>query len=502
MPSKRSSSEDNAPHSPTRVEAVAAPKAQYDPTYFQRHEGRNRGRIEAIIENMTPGTRALDVGCNRGYFSRALLDHGLVEAVDAIEPSREQVDPALVADPRFSLHVGDAAEFGFEHRYHAVVYCAVHHHVFGHRGYNAAMQLFRKIVSSCDRFIFFETGHFLEGSRWYWQREMRKTFHSDEEHLGALLQAIGPRLERVNVIGRHRMNGVKRYLLRIDLLPADTPQATQTTAASADAAPALTPLTRYRRTVGWSAQQLVEVGVNDARTTAEMNVHEGTEYTLCKHAETGDRMWCKKCLSDPFLELREQRIAEQVDDPRFIRPVGRHPELGLVFPYVEGEKLSDVDLRACSNREAFLDSLFDIHAYARDTEVTPGELDLDPRERGVARKLIDVIDLNAANILVRREGDELHLAGVIDLEYFRNHNAARNGMHLARLVLASRTRAPERIRFMGDATAAMARHHVKWTAAPIESQLYEKYSPRQSVWTLPVREGLDRLLRVLPGHWQ
>jgi hypothetical protein len=135
-----------------------------------------------------------------------------------------------------------------------------------------------------------------------------------------------------------------------------------------------------------------------------MNVHEGTEYTLCKHAETGDRMWCKKCLSDPFLELREQRIAEHVDDRRFIRPVGRHPELGLVFPYVEGEKLSDVDLSACSNREAFLDSLFDIDAYARDAKVTPGELDLDPRERGVARKLIDVIDLNAANILVRREG--------------------------------------------------------------------------------------------------
>jgi len=22
------------------------------------------------------------------------------------------------------------------------------------------------------------------------------------------------------------------------------------------------------------------------------------------------------------------------------------------------------------------------------------------------------------------------------------------------------------------------------------------------VWTLPVREGLDRLLRVVPGHWQ
>lgn len=485
---------------PTRVETETAPKAQYDPTYFQRHDARNRGRIRAIVEHMTPGARALDVGCNRGYFSRALLDHDLVGAVDAIEPRADQVEPTLLADSRFSLHAGDAAEFPFEERYHAVVYCAVHHHVFGHRGYNAAMHLFRKLVQSCDRFIFFETGHLLEGSRWYWQREMRKTFHSDEEHLGALLQAVGTRLERVNVIGRHPIHGVNRYLLRIDLLPLDAGADDATKSEPMD----LRPLRRFQRTVGRAKQRLVEVAsqgdLQDAQ--GEGSLYEGTAYTLCTGADSETKFWCKKYLNDPFAELREQRVAEQVEDERFIRPIGRDPELGLVFPHVEAQKLSDIKLREIRNKEAFLDSLFDVHAYARSKDITPGDLDLHPEQRGQTRKLIDLIDLHAANVFVRREGDDLFLVGIFDLEYFRNHNAARNGMHLVDLIVSARSRSPERLRFVREATAAMARHHVDWTRAPVEEQLYEKYSPRQSAWALPLREGLDRALKRLPGHWQ
>ncbi|MFW5875282.1 MAG: class I SAM-dependent methyltransferase [Myxococcota bacterium] len=488
---------------PTRVHAEAAPMAQYDPTYFQRHGARNRDRVERIVTNMTPGARVLDIGCNRGYFSRAVLDLGIAPEVVGVEPSREQVDAELLADPRFSLHEGDITDFDFGSGFHAIIYCAVHHHVFGHRGYVAAFELWQRLVAGCDRHIFFETGQLAEGSRWYWQRALRREFPQDEEHIGALLQAVGPRLEGVRVLGEHPIHGTRRWLLRIDLRPRDVADTTREDEDTDRSIP-LRPLRSYRRTVGSQGQALLPVENGDVPSAPDgAHVHQATAYTLCERSDTNERVWCKKSLSDPFKDRREYRIGRQVRDPLFVRPLALDPELGIVFPYVEGTKLSDVDLANVPNREAVLERLLDLYEEAADTTVVPGDLDLDPRARGTARRLIDVIDLHPANVLASRGPDgELQLVGVLDLEYFRNDNEARNAKHLARLLLRARSRSPRSRAHLRRAVRLGLEHRQRWRGASVEDRLYEKHTPPPRKWTLWLREAADHALRPLPGHWQ
>ncbi|MDY0005107.1 MAG: class I SAM-dependent methyltransferase [Polyangia bacterium] len=495
--------EDETLNIPTRVQTQAAPRAQYDPTYFARHDARNRSRIEAIMSNLPPGERLLDVGCNRGYFSRAALDLGLARRVDGVEPSRAEVQPELLGDPRFTLHEGDIFDLDLSGPYHAVIYCAVHHHVFGHRGRAAAFDLWQRLVSLCDRHLFFESGQLLEGSRWYWQRALRRHFPSDEQHFAELLQAVGPRLEAVKVIGKHSIHGTRRWLLRIDLRPIDTapPRRHRETLAGG-----LTVLEELRRSVGSRRQRLVPISRPPGGQVVEGDpgtpLHDGVTLKLCQDPATGERLWCKRRPSDPFRDEREHMIGSQLAEPVFLRSRALDPELGLVFPYIEGEKLTDLRLHDIENKEQLLEQLIDLYEKAERLVIATGELDIDPRERHCRRALIDLIDLHASNILVARDGNGLRLLGVIDLEYYRNHNHARNAMHLAKTLIRAHATSPRALRWIARAYRMDLEDRLKWDMACLEDRLYEGRGSRPRELVMKAREARDRMMKWRPGYWQ
>jgi SAM-dependent methyltransferase len=494
---------EDALNIPTRVQTQAAPRAQYDPSYFQRHDRRNRERLAAIMANLPPGERLLDIGCNRGYFSRAALELGLAQQVEGIEPSRERVDPALLADPRFTLHEGDIFELELEGSYHAVFYCAVHHHIFGHRGRAAAFGLWQRIVSLCDRHLFFETAQLLEGSRWYWQRALRRHYPCDEQHVAELLQAVGPRLEAVNVIAQPPIHGTRRWLLRIDLRPRATATLRRQSARDTGRYEVLEEL---RRSVGSRRQQLLPLtralAADLPRAAEGATLHDGVTFKRCRDLQTGEQLWCKRRPCDPFRDEREYLIGSQLQDERFVRPLALDAELGLIFPYVAGDKLSEVELDAVENREELLAQLLDLYQLAERTPIATGELDIDPRQRDSVRPLIELIDLHASNILVAREGRRLRLLGVIDLEYYRNHNRARNALHLAKLLLRGSARSPRALRWLAQTSYLDLTDRLRWDLAPLAERLVEGRGTRARGLVRQAREARDRLLRFRPGYWQ
>ena len=97
------------------------------------------------------------------------------------------------------------------------MYGAVHHHILNLYGLSAAVATLQKLVSHCDKHLFFETGQIGEGGRWEWQREMRGYFRTDEEHFFYMLRSIEHLIEGFEVVGSFWIHGVRRHYLRIDV---------------------------------------------------------------------------------------------------------------------------------------------------------------------------------------------------------------------------------------------------------------------------------------------
>lgn len=161
-----------------------------------------------------------------------------------------------------------------------------------------------------------------------------------------------------------------------------------------------------------------------------------------------------------------------------------------------------MDLGAIENCTELLVQLIDLYELAERTWIATGDLDIDARHRHSRRALIDLIDLHASNILVSREQDRLRLRGVIDLEYYRNHNRARNTMHLAGVLMRARATSPRALRWLAKAYRLDFEDRLRWDFATLEDRLYKGRGTRSRELIMQAREVRDRLLRWRSGYWQ
>lgn len=380
-----------------------------DVGYNARHERRNHVRVKTIIDNSTAGEAALDIGCNAGYFSRALLDRGLAQKIDAIEYDPSIVADDLKTDSRFSLFSGDAIDFPFKNEYHTTVYGAVHHHLFAHHGYEQAMQFWANVVQHTQSTIFLESGQMAEGCRWYWQRALRKYYSSDEDYFADLVYSIGPRFKKLRLVGRYWIHGVPRWLFKIELWPINhsTAPVHEETQVQIE--------TSYRRTIGSVDQKLIL-----ANDTHNYSTHEGVLFHLATTLG-GRKVFCKKYLCDKK-EKYEFEIANQIQDPRFVMPINHSNTTGLLYPYVDLPILAAVPRSMVKDKVAMSRALLSLFQYAEETWITV--------DFGGARtiKLIDLVDIYAANIFFDVLGSSFQ---VFDLELYSLANRPRNQLHLA-----------------------------------------------------------------------
>jgi len=386
-----------------------------DTKYNNRHEKRNFNRVQEIMDSCPSGERALDIGCNSGYFSKGLLSNGLAQYVDAIEFNATVVPEDLKKDERFSLFEGDATNFSFEYEYDTVVYGAVHHHIFAHHGYAGAMAFWNKLVEHTKSTIFMESGQLAEGSRWYWQRALREYYSTDEQYFGDLVYAIGPRLKSIKVIGTHWIHGVRRWLVKIELHPKSK--------GNTNNLPIVSNIQKQQslyRTIGSNNQSLLPEGVKN-----NQQHHEGVTFTVGSINEN-KKVFCKKYIAKEMQNF-EMLIAQQINDDRFIVPIGISNDNGLVFPFISAKKLSEIDLDVVKDKKAFKQNIMSLYQFAKNKDIT-----IDFSGTRII-KLIDVIDMHQSNIFIDEDTQRLY---VFDLEFYSMANFTRNDMHLNKVLYA------------------------------------------------------------------
>lgn len=451
-----------------------------DVGYNDRHSLRNRARAQSVVRNCTPGERALDIGCNAGYFSRALLSSGLANAIDAIEFDPSIVPDDLKADDRFSLHSGDAVGFEFRRQYHLTVYGAVHHHLFATHGYERAMRFWLDVVRHTESLIFIESGQLAEGSRWYWQRALRCYYSSDEDYFADLIFAIGPRLKNVRLIDSFWIHGVRRWLLLIELWPPGA------TVVPKRAGPEVQIEQEWRRTVGSRKQELVDSHDGDRA------VHKGVAFRAGR-IEDGRRVFCKKYVAH-FKADYEFNIGSQIDDPRFIRAIGISDVDGLIFPFVDLPTLASVRPDAVNDAEALCRAIEDLFNFAERKRVV---IDFAGRRE---LRLTDLIDLHASNIFCDVRGPSLV---VFDFEMHSLANWSRNRMHLAKMLLRWGGRDYRTIKIFAGCLFSYAWGLVTIARRPPDQRVMERTVSAPWWAYARLREYFDQcVMAVLPRYRQ
>ena len=189
----------------------------FDANYYRSYKDRNDIKTGLVLNHIGPVKSVLDIGCNSGYMSEALLKSGKAEICHGVELCRGIITSYLFDNPRFKFFERDITDFEITQNYDAVLYMAVHHHVFGKYGKDVALRLWEKIISRCRGVLFFETGMLTGQGDLYWRDEMAKHYHSDKEHLDELFSLAGNRITSVEVLAMLSMNGVDRPIYKITL---------------------------------------------------------------------------------------------------------------------------------------------------------------------------------------------------------------------------------------------------------------------------------------------
>lgn len=194
-----------------------------DPSYDKRHFRRNRKKVELISRNIeNPVESILDIGCNRGYLIKAMLDRKICSSGAGVEIDRRTLDPCLFENTNFALSESDFADYQFTQDFEIVFYLAVHHHIFAKYGANKAMEKWSSIINHCQKTIFFETGQLAERGNYYWKEALARHYPTDLAYFKDLLRQVGPRLKSVSLAGQLSIHGIRRSLIKIDLQPLDS----------------------------------------------------------------------------------------------------------------------------------------------------------------------------------------------------------------------------------------------------------------------------------------
>lgn len=391
----------------------------YDKTYSLRHPRRNRRKAKAILRGLPEVPTILDVGCNAGIYSDRLLQRSPTCRVTGVDLSPDALDTRLLGNDRFTFLQGDVADIELSCRYDAVLYLAVHHHVFARRGKETAIRTLEKLLARCNRFFIFESGILSEEGNWYWKEALAHYYLSDDGIYQELFTLAGARLKRVHTIAKLPIHGVVRPIVMLELDPITAAEAQEFPLPACDMDLQL--LEWFQRTAGSRSQALIPTGSAHA-------VYAGTHFSLLQDAAGGARYFGKlhtDSISKPWYEAQ---LHSEVRHPRIVPALSHHPEYGLVFPFCPYRKFSDLDPAEISNSRQFLGELRDFHNEARRIELSIS--DRDSPEKMSKIRLIDAVDLHPANLLVDVMDGVVRDWKFVDMELYARHNRIRNLSHL------------------------------------------------------------------------
>lgn len=396
-----------------------------DSTYHARHSARSLRRARRIAENIETATSLLDVGCNNGITSQYLLEEGKAENVTGVELHASTVWDSLIQNTRFKLIQGDISKLDLYDNFDVCIYGAVHHHILNFNGLGVAVQTLQKLVTHCNKTLFFETGQISEGGRWDWQHAIRRYFRTDEEHFYYLLSCIEHQVESYSVIGKFWIHGIRRTFFRIDLKPVSE-RTVPAVPARIVSAPTNSD-TRLVRSFGSNDQRLAPAGELP-------EIDSPCTFWIARNV-AGSKIFVKQHRHRPSAAAVEWQLGQAMTQDWAVRPDATTDLPGsLVFPYLDNtaDINSFIDAPK-SERRSIAEQLLTIFSDAQNARPQlPPRLILPSRE---SSSVHDLCDFNRNNFLVFQQDGEL-VVRVVDFEQQSCHYSYRNRLHLASLLLS------------------------------------------------------------------
>jgi len=453
-----------------------------DPTYHSRHARRTLARAARIAEHIDQPGSLLDVGCNNGIPSRYMLDTGNALHVTGIELHESTVERDLLGRDDFELLAGNVVELPLERNYDHIIYGAVHHHILNLFGLSPAIRTLHKLVSHCNKHLFFETGHVTEGGRWEWQRQMRRRFRTDEEHFFYLLRSIEHLIDGFEVIGSFWIHGIRRQYLRIDAKPRATAPAT--TGMLSWPTEMDGPFVNSRG----SRHQVFER--SDQPESSESAAH-----FWISHQPEG-ALFLKKFVHAPGCAGLEHAIGSQLETDWAVKPTGFvEPGDTLAFPYLkDAEPVMTFSVASATERRQLAAAVDSIFAEARHTSV-----EWNPRvllTSTASKTVADIVDLNANSFLViHHEGR--NTVSVVDFEPFSASYGARNRLHQASILWALRSRRVRAAGLFVLGWAGIFMNLVRYQFIPFRQRVIDRQPSMASVLVAECRTIAGRMLSAV-----
>lgn len=274
-------------------------------------------RLAAIRDVLVPGSRIVDIGCNDGRMSLALLRSG--HAAEAVGLDLENFVDGT--DPRFRFVQTDLRVSGTSLVPSAdAILClnVVHHLLLAGRGF--VRRFIAELLGRADT-VLIDLGSLTETGPWAWRQLMARLWASDEEVADDLFAAA---MWRAPLCTYRAQNG-RRVLWKLSSRSAsDQPFEVEQ---------------RYRRTIGqqWQVKRLVPASDED-------EVPEGccdeVIFHRLRRRDTNERFWSKRYLGVRDVEWRATAEREVIAfvrtrDSAAALPAGHHAVFGAIHPFDE-----------------------------------------------------------------------------------------------------------------------------------------------------------------------
>jgi len=288
------------------------------------------GRVEAIRRVLPMGSRVIDVGCNDGTISGALLDSGHASFVYGYD-LENILKPELRNNPRFHLEEVDLHKDPLPElpEATATLLLTILHHLLSEQG----AQRVRKVINlalEASAMVLCDMGSLTEPHHHKWQQLEKRFWSSDV----AMAKDLFREAEYVYPIHRYAAQGGHRILWKAKGKKARTPEYEV--------------LGMYRRTVGLRGQKLYPVQ-NWEEAPKKWGKAAGdlcpfVRFYHLKDSETQEQYWAKRYDAPAYGGL-EYRVAQALKHaPHLVLvPLCHDEQYGLIYPfYAEVFKTSGI----------------------------------------------------------------------------------------------------------------------------------------------------------------
>lgn len=181
----------------------------------------------------------------------------------------------------------------------------------------------------------------------------------------------------------------------------------------------------FYRTRGRKNQKIIPVKDSNKY---ERPLFKSTKFYKLKDKKSG-KLAFAKYIRDNEKEIREFKILQSVNHRHAINLIEVTDEFGLVFPFYNWPKITQIKFSKILNKNVFKKELTNFFAFSRRKIINIGNL-----KKAVDILLIDLVDFNVSNIIVNVIDNKVIDWKFLDFEDTHKFSKSRNTCNIRRIL--------------------------------------------------------------------